>query len=79
MPKNKMIIIRVSKLQYERIVNNAQAKGHKTVSNYIRSIALGFDMLTETKIQKIFEAVVENDQGLPRPAVERPLSHYLQI
>lgn len=59
MPKNRIIIVRVTKAQHERIANNAEAKGHKTISDYVRSSILGFDMITETKINKIFEVIVE--------------------
>jgi hypothetical protein len=58
MVKNRVIIVRVSKAQYERVVANAAAKGHKTVSAYVRSSVLGFDLLTETRIQKMFEILV---------------------
>ena len=34
-------------------------RGHKTVSEYVRSSVLGFDLVTEERIQRLFEALVE--------------------
>ena len=64
MPKNRTIIVRITKTQYERIVNNALAKGYKTIPDYVRNSVLGFDFLTETKIHKMFEIIVEKKEKI---------------
>ena len=40
MVKNIVLIIRVTKNQRERIEYNAEAKGYKTLSSYIRAVTL---------------------------------------
>lgn len=53
-------MVRVTKSQYDRILDNAETKGYKTISDYIRNRILGFDLFTEAKIHRIFEVVVQN-------------------
>jgi hypothetical protein len=77
MVKNRVIIVRVTKSQYERVVANAEAKGHKTISAYVRSSVLGFDLLTEARIQRIFDVVVAQKVEVPRPRLERSLLEYV--
>ena len=50
MSNNRRIDFRVSRNDYERIINNAQAKGYATVSAYLRSIALEKDLFLESKV-----------------------------
>ena len=50
MVKNREIRVRVTKDQLERIQMNAQAKGFKTVSGYLRSLCLEHNRLIEDKI-----------------------------
>ncbi|MFH1917088.1 MAG: hypothetical protein ABIJ21_07540 [Nanoarchaeota archaeon] len=78
MPKNRVIMIRVTNTQYERIVNNALAKGYKTISDYVRNSILGFDLLTETKIQKMFEVIVENKEKI-REVIERSSQELAEV
>jgi phosphoribosylformylglycinamidine (FGAM) synthase PurS component len=79
MTKNRVIIVRVTKAQYERIINNAEAKGHRTISDYIRSSVLGFDMVTETRIQRIFEVVVGGNEETPKRHMERAVEETLEV
>jgi len=71
-------MIRVTNTQYERIVNNALAKGYKTISDYVRNSILGFDLLTETKIQKMFEVIVENKEKI-REVIERSSQELAEV
>ena len=57
--KLRRIEFRVTKNEYERFINIAQAKGFSTVAAYLRSIALGNDLFTETKIAEIHQMVKE--------------------
>lgn len=56
--KTRYIQVRVSPEQYERIRNNAQAKGFKTVSSFIRNILLEKDLLFEQKFGRMYEIIV---------------------
>ncbi|MFH1917369.1 MAG: hypothetical protein ABIJ21_08980 [Nanoarchaeota archaeon] len=78
MPKNRVIMIRVTNTQYERIVNNALAKGYKTISDYVRNSVLGFDFLTETKIHKIFEIIVEKKEKI-QDLLKQPESEVIEV
>ncbi|MFH1134251.1 MAG: hypothetical protein V1735_07240 [Nanoarchaeota archaeon] len=62
MIKNRLIQVRVTRSQYERILSNAQAKGNKTISEFVRRSVLGMDTLIEKKIHIIYEAVVEKKE-----------------
>lgn len=57
MVNNKSITIRLTKNQHERIRNIAQAKGYKNVSDYIRSVTLGQDMVFQEKFDKLYERI----------------------
>jgi hypothetical protein len=74
-----VIIVRVTKSQYERIVNNAEAKGHKTISEFIRSSALGFDMVTEARIQKIFEIIVEKKAHTSKSVLDSSITEAIEV
>ena len=52
-----MILFRVSQTQYERILNNAQAKGHKTLASYLRNLALEKDILFEQRFLEMYRII----------------------
>jgi hypothetical protein len=62
MGKNHVIIVRVSKSQKDRIEDNAKAKGFKTISGYVRDLALRYDSPLEKKVCEIHSklSVVED-------------------
>lgn len=55
-----MILFRVTQSQYERIQNNAQAKGHKTTASYLRDIALNKDIVFEKRFDEMYQTIVGN-------------------
>lgn len=61
MAKNGVIIVRVTKTQYERVRNNAEAKGYKTISSYIRALALEYDLNFEKKFSEIYSRVTNEN------------------
>ena len=63
MVRNKVILVRVTRNQHERIKNNASAKGHKTVSAYIRSLTLKHDLNFDTKFAKLYEVLMKEDES----------------
>ncbi|MFC1723613.1 hypothetical protein ACFL0V_05725 [Nanoarchaeota archaeon] len=58
MAKTKMILFRVTQNQYERIQNNAQAKGHKTMASYLRDLALNKDMVFEKRFTEMYKIII---------------------
>jgi hypothetical protein len=58
MAKTRMILFRVTQSQYERILNNAQAKGHKTLASYLRDTSLNKDMVFEKRFDEMYRAIV---------------------
>ena len=56
--KTIRIQFRVDKLQHERIINIARAKGFYHTEDYIRYILLEKDLTFERKFQEIHEAIL---------------------
>lgn len=52
--KTRFIQIRVTSEQYERIKNKAQAKGYKTLTSFLRTLALEKDMIFEQRFAEIY-------------------------
>jgi len=48
----RFLKIRVSKDQYERLLNNATSQNYKTISQYIREATLGKGFFTEKLISE---------------------------
>ena len=63
MVNTKVIIARVTKNQHERIKINAQAKGFKTISNYIRALALEKDMVFDQKFDELYDKIINNSES----------------
>jgi hypothetical protein len=57
--KTGRIVFRVTKDQYRRIALNAEAKGHVTISGYLRDVALNKDRFIEQKIIEIHRIVTK--------------------
>lgn len=54
---NKELRVRMTKMQYERVKNNANSKGFKTISRYVRDAVLNNDLAFEKKFNEIFRIV----------------------
>ena len=59
MPKNRYVQIRVSQDQFDRIKNNASAKGYRTVSHYARDLMLEKNLYFERKFDEMYEEVLK--------------------
>jgi len=60
MTNHKYLFVRITKNQHERIKINAEAKGFKTISGYIRSLALEKDIVFEKRFDELYEKIVNN-------------------
>jgi len=60
MVKNHIIKFLVNEDQFSRIRCNASARGHKTISSYLRDLALSRDLRFEMMISEIHREVVQN-------------------
>jgi hypothetical protein len=58
MANTRIVIFRVTKSQHERIRNNAQAKGHKTMASYLRDTTLNKDMVFEQRFNEMYDIIV---------------------
>ena len=63
MTQRRCLVVRLTKNQHERIRNNAEAKGYKTISSYIRTIALEYDLSFEKKFDEMYQKLVAENNG----------------
>lgn len=63
MGKTRLIQFRVSRIEHERIYNNARAKGFMTISGYLRHLALNRDLIFEKKFDKMYEVIVKKSEN----------------
>ena len=57
MAKTRYIQVRLTNNQYERICNNAQAKGYRTLSSYLRHVALDRDLIFDKHFLEIHKII----------------------
>jgi len=57
MTSNNIVKVLVTKSQKERILQNANIKGYKTVSGYIRDLALNKNQFFEDKLKEIIRKI----------------------
>ena len=60
MVQNNLVKFLVTKEQKERILRNTEKKGYKTVSKYIRDLALADSTFIE-KINEMHRRIMENE------------------
>jgi hypothetical protein len=53
------IQIRLTKDQKERVLLNAENAGYKTVSNYVRSLILQYDLSSQKMLREIHEKIMK--------------------
>jgi Arc/MetJ-type ribon-helix-helix transcriptional regulator len=58
MVNRKYIMVRLTRNQHERIRNQAQAKGFKTISSYVRDSLLGRDLAFDEKFNLIYKKIM---------------------
>jgi predicted DNA binding CopG/RHH family protein len=58
MAKTRYVQVRVNQNQFERIKNNASAKGYKTTAAYIRDLALEKNLVFERQFNEMYREVL---------------------
>lgn len=76
MVNQKYLFVRLTKNQKERIRVNAEAKGYKTISSYIRALALENDLGFEKKFNEIYRKIVPTESI--QEVKEKPLTHFIR-
>jgi len=61
------IQIRVTPEQHERIRNKAQAKGYKTITSFIRNLALEKDLVFEQRFDEIYRILTKKKDSSSNP------------
>lgn len=61
MVNHRFLVVRLRRQHYERIKNDAEAKGFENVSEYIRSITLNDEIGLHQKITEIHNTLVNRD------------------
>jgi len=69
----------MTKSQHDRVKNNAEAQGHKTVSSYIRSVALEEDLSIHRKIDEIYAKIISEEESKDKDKVAAKLTKALKI
>ena len=64
MAKTRYVQVRVNQDQFERIKNNASAKGYKTTANYIRDLALEKHLAFERQFNEMYKEIVNISKRL---------------
>ncbi len=62
MVKNHVVKFLVNHDQLSRLKSNASVKGHKTLSSYLRNIALERDLTFEKMLMEIHREIVRNEK-----------------
>ena len=55
MAKTRYVQVRVSQDQFDRIKNNASAKGYKTTAHYVRDLMLEKNLVFERKFEEMYQ------------------------
>ena len=58
MAKTRYVQVRVNQDQFERIKNNASAKGYKTTASYIRDLMLEKHLAFERQFNEMYNTLI---------------------
>ena len=61
MANRRCLVVRLTKNQHERVKSDAESKGYKTVSSYIRAIALEHDLSLQRKLDEMYKRIMESE------------------
>jgi len=77
MVNQRCLIVRLTKNQHERVRTNAEAKGYKTISSYIRALALEQNMNFEDKFNEIYNKLINDDSDTGEKENDVKLTRFL--
>lgn len=64
MAKTRYVQMRVDQAQFERIKNNASAKGYKTTADYLRDAVLEKPLIFERKFEEMHQEIFKISKRL---------------
>lgn len=67
MVSNQYLMVRVTKVQKERVKQEAEAKGFRTISDYIRSLALEHAPNFDIKFNEMYQKLIGEEKGKAKP------------
>lgn len=65
-PRNKLLQIRVTQSEAERLGNLAKITGHKNISEFVREHCLRSDLLMHEKLNKILSELKRNESNVQK-------------
>jgi len=77
MVNQRLLVVRLTKNQKERIKVNAEAKGYKTISSYIRALALEQNMNFEDKFNEMYNKLIKGDSDTGEKENDAKLTRFL--
>lgn len=80
MAKNRVLIVKVTKTQLDKIKNDAIAKGYNTISGYVRSMLLENEALYFRRFDEIYQKIVMDESSTKNnlKIKERPLTVFIK-
>lgn len=67
MVSNQFLMIRVTRIQKERVKMEAEAKGFRTISDYIRTVILEHEPNFDIKFNEIYKKIMEGEKQKLKP------------
>jgi len=55
MVRNRSVQVRLTRAQYERLKNNCEIRGFRTLSDFVRFVALDQDLILQQRVHEIHE------------------------
>ena len=77
MVNQKLLSVRLTKNQHERIRIKAEAKGYKTISSYIRALTLDNDLGFEQKFDRMYDKVINGGSNTMEDKNDAKLTQFL--
>ncbi len=68
----RTVQVRLTRDQYERLKNNAHARGFDSLSSFVRHVTLHHDALLEKKVFEIHEHLLGKPRRRPKDEVPPP-------
>lgn len=75
----RSLVVRLTKNQHERLRNNAEAKGYKTLSSYIRAVTLEYDLSLEKKFDDIFDRLINESLEKKKKEKNAELKNFINL